>query len=172
MIVKFRRGRRFGCCFSLLRRCSANARPAIRSALSTSPGSKSKATPCWMRRRCSPCSRASPVRRADFGYVERAMDALQGAYRKRGFGLVKVILPEQELNRGVVHLKVVETRIGKVRVEGNAVSRRGQYPPQPARREGGRDSQHGCAVGRFEGGQREPHEESQSAAARATSSRA
>jgi len=56
----------------------------------------------------------------DFGYVERAMDALQAAYRKRGFNLVKVILPEQELNGGVVHLKVVETRIGKLRVEGNA----------------------------------------------------
>src|ERR1700678_3079027 len=56
----------------------------------------------------------------DFGYVERAIDALQAAYRKRGFNLVKVILPEQELNAGVVHLKVVETRIGKVRVQGNA----------------------------------------------------
>jgi hemolysin activation/secretion protein len=56
----------------------------------------------------------------DFGYVERAIDTLQDAYRKHGFSLVKVILPEQELNQGVVHLKVIETRIGKVRVEGNA----------------------------------------------------
>jgi hemolysin activation/secretion protein len=55
----------------------------------------------------------------EFGSVERAMTALEGAYRKRGFGLVKVILPEQELNGGVVHLKVVETRLGKVRVTGN-----------------------------------------------------
>ncbi len=55
----------------------------------------------------------------DFGYVERAMNALLDAYHKRGLGLVKVILPEQELDQGVVHLKVVETRIGKVRVEGN-----------------------------------------------------
>lgn len=55
----------------------------------------------------------------DFGYVERAIGALQEAYRKRGFSLVKVILPEQELNQGVVHLRVVETRIGKLRIEGN-----------------------------------------------------
>jgi hemolysin activation/secretion protein len=55
----------------------------------------------------------------DFAAVEGAMAALESAYRKRGFGLVKVILPEQELNAGVVHLKVVETRIGKVRVVGN-----------------------------------------------------
>jgi hemolysin activation/secretion protein len=55
----------------------------------------------------------------DFAAVEGAMATLEGAYRKHGFGLVKVILPEQELNAGVVHLKVVETRIGKVRVVGN-----------------------------------------------------
>src|SRR5271156_442543 len=46
----------------------------------------------------------------DFGYVERAIDTLQGAYTKRGYSLVKVVLPEQELNQGVVHLKVIETR--------------------------------------------------------------
>jgi hemolysin activation/secretion protein len=55
----------------------------------------------------------------DFSYVERAMAALEGAYRKRGFSLVKVVLPEQELDQGVVHLKVVETLIGHVRIVGN-----------------------------------------------------
>src|SRR3954469_22676815 len=55
----------------------------------------------------------------DFSYVERALVALQGAYRERGFSLVKVVLPEQELNDGVVHITVVETRIGQVRVAGN-----------------------------------------------------
>ena len=55
----------------------------------------------------------------DFSYVERAMAALEGAYRERGFSLVKVVLPEQELNEGVVRINVVETRIGQVRVAGN-----------------------------------------------------
>jgi hemolysin activation/secretion protein len=55
----------------------------------------------------------------DFSYVERAMAALEKAYRKRGFGLVKVVLPEQELQGGVVHLRVVEARLGQVRVTGN-----------------------------------------------------
>lgn len=55
----------------------------------------------------------------NFGDVERAIGALEKAYRKRGFTLVKIVLPEQELNQGVVHLKVIETRIGKVRVAGN-----------------------------------------------------
>jgi hemolysin activation/secretion protein len=56
----------------------------------------------------------------NFGYVERAVGALETVYRKHGFTLVKVVLPEQELTQGVVHLKVIETRIGKVRVSGNA----------------------------------------------------
>jgi hemolysin activation/secretion protein len=56
----------------------------------------------------------------NFSDVEQAMAALESAYRKRGFSLVKVVLPEQELNEGVVHITVVETRIGQVRVTGNA----------------------------------------------------
>ncbi len=70
----------------------------------------------------------------DFSDVEQAMAALEGAYRKRGFSLVKVVLPEQELNEGVVHITVIETRIGQVRVAGNQFHERGQYPPQSARR--------------------------------------
>lgn len=54
-----------------------------------------------------------------FGDVQRALEALEGAYHKRGFNLVQVTLPEQELNHGVVRFKVVETQIGKVIVEGN-----------------------------------------------------
>lgn len=74
----------------------------------------------------------------DFSYVERAIGALQEAYRKRGFSLVKVILPEQELNQGVVHLKVVETRIGKLRIEGNAFHDEANIRRSlPALREGG-----------------------------------
>jgi len=55
----------------------------------------------------------------DFSYVERAMAALEKAYRKHGFNLVKVILPEQELQGGMVRLRVVEARLGQVRVIGN-----------------------------------------------------
>src|SRR5262249_35713763 len=55
----------------------------------------------------------------DFSDVERAMAALEKAYRKHGFSLVKVILPEQELQGGIVHLRVIEARLGEVRVTGN-----------------------------------------------------
>ena len=54
----------------------------------------------------------------DFGDVQRALDALEQAYQAQGYGSVQVILPEQALDAAVVRLKVVETRIRKVVVEG------------------------------------------------------
>lgn len=56
---------------------------------------------------------------ADFGMVQRAVEALEQAYRSRGYHAVKVVLPEQELQGGVVKLSVFEVRIGTVTVEGN-----------------------------------------------------
>lgn len=56
----------------------------------------------------------------DFGDVQRALEALEAAFHARGYSVVQVELPEQELNRGVVRLKVVETRLGRVKVGGNA----------------------------------------------------
>ena len=55
-----------------------------------------------------------------FDAIEQAMAALQRLYRRHGYSLVQVTLPEQELKNGVVRLKVVETRVGTVRVQGNA----------------------------------------------------
>jgi len=55
----------------------------------------------------------------DFGDVQRALEALEAAYRAQGYNVVTVQLPEQELNRGVVLLRVVETKIGRVGVKNN-----------------------------------------------------
>jgi len=55
----------------------------------------------------------------DFGSVQEALDALQQAYRDLGFSMVMVALPEQELESGVVRLKVSENRLGKMTIEGN-----------------------------------------------------
>lgn len=55
----------------------------------------------------------------DFGDIMQAVDALEAAYHARGYPLVHVDLPEQELAAGVVVLNVVQTRIGRVTVEGN-----------------------------------------------------
>jgi hemolysin activation/secretion protein len=55
----------------------------------------------------------------DFGDVQRALEALEGAYTQAGFGAIQVSLPEQELNQGVVTFKVTESKIGKIIFEGN-----------------------------------------------------
>ena len=55
----------------------------------------------------------------DFADVQRALESLQHLYQSRGFGTVQVLLPEQELERGVIVLKVIEPKLGKVAVEGN-----------------------------------------------------
>lgn len=55
----------------------------------------------------------------DFGDVQRALETLEGEYRKLGYNVVQVALPEQELNQGVIKLQVIETRLGAVKVEGN-----------------------------------------------------
>jgi hemolysin activation/secretion protein len=55
----------------------------------------------------------------DFGDVQRALEALEGEYRRRGFGVIQVALPEQDITRGVVRFNIVQPRIGKVSVEGN-----------------------------------------------------
>ena len=51
--------------------------------------------------------------------MQRALEALEKIYADKGYSAVQVILPEQELDRGEVHFKVVEAKIGKVIVEGN-----------------------------------------------------
>lgn len=55
----------------------------------------------------------------DFASVQMALEALKAAYRQKGYNVVNVILPEQELNQGIVKLQVIETKIGKIIVRGN-----------------------------------------------------
>lgn len=55
----------------------------------------------------------------DFGHVQRALEAVARLYHAAGFDAVQVLLPEQDLARGEVRLRVIEARLGGVRVEGN-----------------------------------------------------
>jgi hemolysin activation/secretion protein len=57
-------------------------------------------------------------RERDFGDVQRALEALEAVYHARGYKVVTVVLPEQELNGGVVRLTVVQPTIGRVLVTG------------------------------------------------------
>lgn len=55
----------------------------------------------------------------DFSDVQRALEALQKAYRDLGYGAVQVTLPEQELKQGAVRFKVIEARIRAIGIQGN-----------------------------------------------------
>ncbi len=54
-----------------------------------------------------------------YGDIQKALEALEQAYRKRGYSTVQVYVPEQELTGGVVRLQVTEGVIGKVLISGN-----------------------------------------------------
>jgi hemolysin activation/secretion protein len=55
----------------------------------------------------------------EYGDVQSAIEAIRQRYRTRGFGVVWVVAPEQDLDRGVVTLRVIEALIGKVTIAGN-----------------------------------------------------
>jgi hemolysin activation/secretion protein len=55
----------------------------------------------------------------DFADVQRALEALERAYTDKGYSAVQVILPEQELDKGVVRFKIVEARIARLVIEGS-----------------------------------------------------
>lgn len=54
-----------------------------------------------------------------FTDIQRALDALEGAYRTAGYGAVNVATREQDVTEGVVVLEVIESVIGKVTLNGN-----------------------------------------------------
>lgn len=58
-------------------------------------------------------------RRKVYGDVQKALEALEGEYRRMGYSTVGVYVPEQELTTGVVRLEVTEGMIGKVNITGN-----------------------------------------------------
>lgn len=55
----------------------------------------------------------------DFGTIQEAIEELESAYRARGYSLVTVILPEQELVGGTVTIKVLEPVLKEIQVTGN-----------------------------------------------------
>ena len=50
--------------------------------------------------------------------MQRALEALELAYRERGYSAVQVFLPEQDLEKGTVTLRVIEARIRKLQITG------------------------------------------------------
>lgn len=56
-----------------------------------------------------------------YGDIQKALEAIEAAYRSAGYNSVQVYVPEQELTSGVVRIQVTEGVIGKIAVTGNAL---------------------------------------------------
>lgn len=54
-----------------------------------------------------------------YGDIQRALEAVENAYRAAGYNTVQVYVPEQELTQGTVKLLVTEGVVGKVTITGN-----------------------------------------------------
>lgn len=55
----------------------------------------------------------------DFSVIQKAVNAVLNAYKTAGYETVRVVIPRQEIDNGVVHLQVIEARLGRVWVQGN-----------------------------------------------------
>ena len=54
----------------------------------------------------------------NFDTIQEAVSALEASYVLAGFGAVKVVLPEQDIEDGIIQLKIIEGQLGTIRVEG------------------------------------------------------
>lgn len=55
-----------------------------------------------------------------FSDIQQALEALEMAYKRKGFSAVSVSTPEQEVSAGVVTFIVTEAVVGKIVLDGNA----------------------------------------------------
>ena len=51
--------------------------------------------------------------------IQRALEALEGAYRAAGYSAINVVTPEQEITEGAITFRVIEAVIGEVILSGN-----------------------------------------------------
>lgn len=54
----------------------------------------------------------------NFEKIQEAVSALEASYVAAGFGAVKVVLPEQDIENGIVQFKIIEGQLGAIQVDG------------------------------------------------------
>ena len=54
-----------------------------------------------------------------YGDIQRSLEALEAAYRARGYSTVQVYVPEQELGAGIVRIRVTEAALDRITVLDN-----------------------------------------------------
>jgi hemolysin activation/secretion protein len=74
----------------------------------------------------------------DFSDVQGALEAIEEVYASKGYSAIRILMPEQELNKGKIHFRVVESLFGKVEVKDNRyVSEANVMNALPSVRSGG-----------------------------------
>ncbi|HKJ08734.1 MAG TPA: ShlB/FhaC/HecB family hemolysin secretion/activation protein [Gammaproteobacteria bacterium] len=61
----------------------------------------------------------------DFADLRRLVASINGLYRRRGIITAQAVLPPQKIHAGVVRIRLVEGRVGKVSLKGNTFTRNG-----------------------------------------------
>ncbi len=51
--------------------------------------------------------------------IQAMIDEINGLYAKKGFVTAKAYLPEQQVENGAIYIDLIESRIGKVTIDGN-----------------------------------------------------
>ena len=76
----------------------------------------------------------APVRGEDksLGDVLAALRQLRNSYRSEGYEAVQVVLPEQDVSGGVIHILVIEPKIAEIRVESGTKPEDGAGKPLDA----------------------------------------
>jgi hemolysin activation/secretion protein len=60
----------------------------------------------------------------NYGDIQKALEALERAYRSQGYAAVQVFLPEQTVDSGTVKFRVVEAKVTAVNIKGNDFSQK------------------------------------------------
>jgi hemolysin activation/secretion protein len=55
----------------------------------------------------------------DFSTIQTAIAILQQVYKDAGYETIKVVIPKQEIDEGVIHLQIIEARLQKLEIQGN-----------------------------------------------------
>jgi hemolysin activation/secretion protein len=55
----------------------------------------------------------------DFSSIQSAVSAIKKTYLEDGYETIRIVVPKQELENGIVHLQVIEAQLGKIEVQGN-----------------------------------------------------
>jgi hemolysin activation/secretion protein len=49
-----------------------------------------------------------------YGDIQKALESIENAYRKAGYGAVRVYVPEQDISTGFVQINIVETKLNNI----------------------------------------------------------